>query len=153
MASSGTFGRHVIAEFKGASFEALNDSKVITDLLIEASEKAGATVMGHHTIIFQPQGCSVNITLSESHVAVHTFPEENYASFDAYTCGLLADPFDIMQYFLDRIGGEAEYEIKHRGILDQESSMQTADCGYGIIKASKLIIPEGTRHAWEYLLD
>jgi S-adenosylmethionine decarboxylase len=152
MASTGTFGRHVIAELKGASFQALNNALELTNLLLEASEKAGATVEGFHTKVFEPQGCSVNITLSESHVAVHTFPECNYASFDAYTCGLLADPYDILQYVLDRIGGEAEYEIKHRGILDQKSSMQTADNGYGILKSKKkFVIPEGTKHAWEYL--
>lgn len=116
MASTGTYGRHVIAELRGQSFEALNDIFALSRTIVLASEKAGATVVGMHTKMFEPQGCSINITLSESHVAIHTFPELNYASFDAYTCGDLADPMNILKYLVDDIGGEAVYELKVRGL-------------------------------------
>lgn len=118
MASTGTFGRHVIAELRGAGFNAYNDAEKLTTLLIEASEKAGATVEDFHTKIFEPQGCSINITLSESHVCVHTFPEKDYASFDAYTCGDLADPMDILRYVIVALEGTALYKLFHRGIED-----------------------------------
>lgn len=118
MASTGTYGRHVIAELRGASFEALDDILLLAGTLVEASEKAGATVVGMHTKKFEPQGCSINITLSESHVAIHTFPEVSYASFDAYTCGDLADPMKILTYFIQEIGGEALYELKIRGLAE-----------------------------------
>jgi S-adenosylmethionine decarboxylase len=39
--------------------------------------------MGHH---FEPQGLSLIYMLSESHISVHTFPENNHLAMDIYTC-------------------------------------------------------------------
>ena len=36
---------------------------------------------------FEPQGISLVLTLSESHLAVHTSPEHGYAAVDVFTCG------------------------------------------------------------------
>lgn len=117
MSSTGTFGRHVIAELKGVDFEVLNNAKVIVDTLIEASQEAGATVMSHDTVIFEPQGCSAVVVLSESHVTIHTFPEYGYASFDAYTCGHLADPAVILQRVVEKLGVRAmDHMVIHRGM-------------------------------------
>ena len=36
---------------------------------------------------FDPQGVTVLCLLSESHISIHTWPEEGKASVDVYTCG------------------------------------------------------------------
>lgn len=124
MSSTGTFGRHVIAELKGVDFEVLNDAKRITDALIEASKEAGATVMSHETVIFDPQGCSAVVVLAESHVTIHTFPEHGYASFDAYTCGEQADPKVILDYVIDFLAVQDVEAIQiNRGLGNMKSNM------------------------------
>lgn len=117
MASTGSFGRHVIAELYGASFHALNAPGAITDALIEGARKAGATVLHSYTHVFEPQGCSVTVVLAESHIAIHTFPELGYASFDAYTCGSQADPQKILDYVVDALGATSIcWYTLHRGL-------------------------------------
>jgi S-adenosylmethionine decarboxylase len=118
--SYGTFGRHVIAELKEAQPGILNDAQLVANALIDASVEAGATVMAHEVVEFQPQGCSVVVVLSESHVTIHTFPEHRYASFDAYTCGEKADPHAILQGVIDRLKiPSVELYTIHRGQLDK----------------------------------
>ena len=36
---------------------------------------------------FEPQGVTVLCLLSESHISIHTWPEEGKAAVDVYTCG------------------------------------------------------------------
>ena len=36
---------------------------------------------------FQPQGVSGVVVISESHFAVHAWPEHDYAAVDIFTCG------------------------------------------------------------------
>jgi S-adenosylmethionine decarboxylase len=113
------FGRHVIAELRGANFEDLNNATKVVNTLIEAAKKAGATVMSYDTVIFDPQGCSAVVILAESHVTIHTFPEEGYASFDAYTCGQQADPLHILLEVIEGLGVTAcEHFVIHRGLAN-----------------------------------
>lgn len=73
--------------------------------------------MSHDTVIFEPQGCSAVVVLSESHVTIHTFPECGYASFDAYTCGELADPVVILQHVIEKLKvRDVEHMVIYRGI-------------------------------------
>jgi S-adenosylmethionine decarboxylase proenzyme len=36
---------------------------------------------------FDPQGVTVVCLLAESHISIHTWPEEGRAAVDVYTCG------------------------------------------------------------------
>lgn len=118
MASTGTFGRHVLAEIRDGSFDLLDDVIHIEQVLLDAAVHCGATVLNSKPTKFEPQGCSVVITLAESHISIHTFPEEGYASFDAYTCGQVANPEVILDYFVSNMnyGCYAQYVLIPRGI-------------------------------------
>lgn len=37
---------------------------------------------------FNPHGLSGVIVIAESHIAVHTWPEKDYAAIDIFTCGM-----------------------------------------------------------------
>jgi S-adenosylmethionine decarboxylase proenzyme len=45
---------------------------------------------------FHPQGVTGMLVLSTSHISIHTWPEERYASLDFYTCGE-QDPIDQVE--------------------------------------------------------
>jgi len=52
-----------------------------------AAQAINATVLSGHFHQFEPHGVSGVLVISESHFAVHTWPELGYAAIDLFTCG------------------------------------------------------------------
>lgn len=52
---------------------------------------AGFTVVGEAIHHFEPQGTSLTVLLGESHLNIHTWPENNAVMFDVYTCNHTRD--------------------------------------------------------------
>jgi S-adenosylmethionine decarboxylase len=65
----------------------LDDERCLIDLLENAAVASGATVVQTISKKFEPQGVTVLCLLSESHISIHTWPEEGKAAVDVYTCG------------------------------------------------------------------
>lgn len=87
-----TFGRHVAVDTWGVDFDKLNDAEFLQAQLVEAAEASGATVLSVQAKRFEPQGATVLVMLSESHLSIHTYPERGFAAIDCYTCGEAVDP-------------------------------------------------------------
>lgn len=97
-----TEGKHIIMDASGCNPELLNNLDYLKWLLVEAAEKANATVLNvafHH---FTPQGVSGVVVISESHLSIHTWPEYGYAALDFYTCGEI-DPKAACEYVAERL--------------------------------------------------
>ena len=58
-------------------------------LLLSAARDAGATVLKAHFHQFSPSGITGFLLLAESHISVHTWPEEGLATIDIFTCGTM----------------------------------------------------------------
>ncbi len=86
-----TIGRHLIAEFYGCKCEILDDVEAIRSRLRATAEAIGATIVGDVFHQFSPQGVSGSVVIAESHLSIHTWPENGYVAVDIYTCGGL-DP-------------------------------------------------------------
>jgi S-adenosylmethionine decarboxylase len=71
----------------GCSFARLNDEYYLIDLLEDAAAASGATVIQTMFKKFEPQGVTAICLLSESHISIHTWPEDGKAAVDVYTCG------------------------------------------------------------------
>jgi S-adenosylmethionine decarboxylase len=80
-------GKHYLLNLYGCSFVLLNDEHFLIDLLENAASASGATVCQTISKKFEPQGCTVLSLLAESHISIHTWPEEGKAAVDCYTCG------------------------------------------------------------------
>tara|TARA_B100000575_G_C22594750_1_gene372817 strand:+ start:175 stop:537 length:363 start_codon:yes stop_codon:yes gene_type:complete len=52
---------------------------------------------------FEPHGVTHIWLLSESHMAVHTWPENNYFAIDIFTCGNEGDPSAVLDYIKDNL--------------------------------------------------
>ena len=52
-----------------------------------AAKRAGATLLNLITHRFDPQGVTGLALLAESHISIHTWPENGYAAVDVFTCG------------------------------------------------------------------
>lgn len=93
-------GRHILVEFLGCSPEILNDVSVIETAMVNAAQKAGATVIQSTFHHFSPFGVSGVVVIQESHLAIHTWPEYQYAAVDLFTCGESVDSwisFDLLK--------------------------------------------------------
>lgn len=90
-------GRHVLIELHDCQ-QHLNDVAAIETHMIAAAHAAGATVINttfHH---FAPMGVSGVVVIQESHLAIHTWPEQNFAAIDIFTCGQNVDPWRAVSY-------------------------------------------------------
>jgi len=81
------FGTHYIVDGWLASKELLNDAEAIRAALLEAVEVAEATLIELCVHRFSPIGVTATATLAESHIALHTWPEECYFAADLFFCG------------------------------------------------------------------
>jgi S-adenosylmethionine decarboxylase len=81
------FGTHYIVDGWLASPEILNDAEAIRAALVEAVANAGATLIELCVHRFSPIGVTATATLAESHIALHTWPEDGYFAADLFFCG------------------------------------------------------------------
>ena len=102
-----TRGRHVIAELDGCDAELLSDPGKVRRLLLAAADEAGATSLAVETFEFPNGGVSGFVLLAESHISIHTWPEQAYAAIDIYTCGHHALPDEACRYLAARLGAAA----------------------------------------------
>jgi S-adenosylmethionine decarboxylase len=116
-----TFGRHVAIDTWGVDFEKLNSAEFLQNHMVEAAEACGATVLSVQAKQFEPQGATVLVLLSESHISIHTYPERGFAALDCYTCGETVDPELAIQYMVNILQPEKMYARKLiRGVGEME---------------------------------
>ena len=66
----------------------LDDRTVVERALREAVSAAGATLLKIDLHTFTPTGGVTGVAiLAESHMSIHTWPEEGYAALDIFVCG------------------------------------------------------------------
>jgi S-adenosylmethionine decarboxylase len=76
----------IVATIEGCRFDQLDDVHFIEHLLVEAVSAGGLTMLHKHVHKFEPQGVTAAAVLSESHLAVHTWPENGLLFIDIATC-------------------------------------------------------------------
>ena len=90
-------GKHVLADIYDIDSDAIDDIEKIKKLLMEACEETNLNIVEFKFHKFEPYGLSGICILKESHLAIHTWPEYNFASVDAFTCGTKMDPELVCQ--------------------------------------------------------
>jgi len=72
--------------------------------------------------MFNPYGVSGVVIISESHLAIHTWPELGYAAVDLFTCGDSCDP-KVAYEFLKKVfnSKRATFTKLKRGIINKET--------------------------------
>lgn len=79
-------GIHAIIEATGKLAHLSAEELVL--LMEDAAKEAGATVLGSNVHKFGTGfGNTGVVLLAESHITVHTWPEDDYAAFDVFMCG------------------------------------------------------------------
>ena len=80
-------GTHLLLEVYDVKFDLLNDVISLQKSMERGINRAKMTVLNIFSHCFLPQGCTIVIALSESHVSCHTWPENGCVAIDVYTCG------------------------------------------------------------------
>ncbi|HFK1737973.1 adenosylmethionine decarboxylase [Bacillus thuringiensis] len=96
-----TFGKHIIVDLWGVDFSLLDDIHFLEYHLVNAADCSGAHVLNVSKKEFQPHGVTVLVLLSESHLSIHTYPEQNFAAIDCYTCGTTVEPQITIDYIVN----------------------------------------------------
>lgn len=115
-------GQHILVEFYDCNSSVLNDQDAIQAYMEESALKSNATIVQSVFHTFNPHGVSGVVVIAESHLAIHTWPEYNYAAVDLFTCGSSVNPWVAFEILRDRLGA-AQYSTKEfkRGIPDSEA--------------------------------
>jgi len=80
-------GKHMICDICDIkNNKLLNNAELLKNLLKNICIKYNFEILEELSYSFTPEGCTILLLLSESHISIHTFPEKNHISFDIYTC-------------------------------------------------------------------
>lgn len=110
-------GRQILVEYYKCNPDILKDVGKIEKYMLEACVLAKATIVRHTFHEFSPFGVSGVVVIAESHVAIHTWPEYNYAAVDIFTCGETIDPWIIFKHL------EAKFESQHSSNMEMKRGL------------------------------
>ena len=132
-------GTHVLLEVHHAPFALLNSSTQVLAALNAGITAGGLTVVGQMVHEFPVMGVSAVLMISESHLSIHTWPENGYAAVDLFTCGAAAPlpcgPHVPIRFSRGRDGGDGQWHCSDSG----QSAGGAGDEFPG---------PEGTKSLW-----
>jgi len=84
--NSPPLGQEISCVMKEIPKNYLFKNKKLKSLIENSLKKNNFTILKSIYHNFSPQGFTALILLSESHLAVHTYPEYNSISFNMYSC-------------------------------------------------------------------
>lgn len=94
------FGRHLLLDFENCK-NLPDDIQVIRNILTAAVGSTGATIVDEVFKKFEPQGLTGVLVLSESHLSIHTYPENGFVYLDLFTCGDHCEPLRALSILVD----------------------------------------------------
>jgi S-adenosylmethionine decarboxylase len=120
-------GKQYIVDFHGCNAETLKDVRQVAEAMKTAARLMNATIVDTLFHQFSPYGVSGVVVISESHLAIHTWPEYGFAAVDVFTCG----PLDVHKgiHFLKTAFGATKIEVNmvERGGQSSKSGLIGSD--------------------------
>ena len=110
--------KHILFDLLDCPFDLLNEEEFIKDSLINASIVAKSPYLKVETHKFEPQGVTGYALLAESHISIHTWPENRLAKCDIFCCSNEAHPREAVQYLHSRFKSK---EVR-RWVCDRSSN-------------------------------
>jgi len=98
-------GKHVFGNLYDIDPKILNDKDFLHSIVLEAVKIANMTLVESKSWSFggKKGGVSVIALVEESHIALHTWSEYNYATLDVYTCGENSNPQAAFEYIVSQL--------------------------------------------------
>ncbi len=76
----------IVATLEGCPSDVIDDPEQIRGVLEDAVAAGAFTLLHSYVHEFEPQGITGTVVLSESHIAVHSWPEDGVLFVDLATC-------------------------------------------------------------------
>jgi len=93
-------GKHMICDLTNIRHMThLESMDSMHELLEDICTKYNFTILTKTQYKFEPQGLTILYMLSESHISIHTFPEQHYLALDIYTCREYDDDSVYMEIY------------------------------------------------------
>ena len=110
-------GKHLLIEAKNCNAGLINDLDFIKSIMINSAEISGATILGEKFHKFSPLGVNGILSIAESHISIHTWPEYYYAAIDIFTCSTTFKPHEAAKFLIEKLESK-NFDIKEieRGI-------------------------------------
>ncbi len=107
-----SLGRHILAELGGCNATRLADLSLVEASMLDAARISGATIVtcSFHHFADQDggQGVSGAVIIAESHLAIHTWPEHQFAAVDFFTCGKGVDVRKALDHLKEAFQAQTE---------------------------------------------
>ena len=116
-----TFGEHYLVDLHGCDPTTIELAGPTEESLLLAARRCGSTIIQHHFHQFSPHGVTGIILIAESHISVHTWPENGFAAVDIFTSGTSMKP-DVAIQILEEAFRAEQVIVKRitRGALEAD---------------------------------
>jgi len=109
----------VLIDFYDCDRRKLMDADEIREGMLNAARLMGAEVVGDSFHTFDPWGVSGTVTIAESHLAVHTWPEYQFAAVTFETCGTHMDHRKALDFLTGFFGAKTpQVSFYKRGFIE-----------------------------------
>jgi len=109
----------VLIDLYECDHKSLLDENQIREGMLTAAKLMGAEVVANCFHTFKPWGVSGTVTIAESHLAVHTWPEYNFAAVTFETCGQGMDHKKAYQYLVGFFDAKSpKITLQKRGFME-----------------------------------
>ena len=103
-------GEQLVIDLYGCDYDVINSKKQIEKIIHHICKKIKTNIVAEKYHVFEPIGITGFVIISTSHIAIHTWPEYNYAAIDIFSCktglpSVIADE-------LKKLFGADEYTTK-----------------------------------------
>ena len=100
-------GTHLLLELRDCEPNQLDSLSFVRETLVSAAEELGVTILSESFHQFSPQGVTGILSIAESHISIHTWPEHRYAAVDIFTCGDSFEPSKAGELIIQRLNSRS----------------------------------------------
>ncbi len=120
MKTRADFGKHYLIDLRDCDPEIIKSVGPTREIVLRAAKECGATILDDYFHQFEPIGVSGVVLIAESHISVHTWPENGFAAADIFTCGEMKPQvaIDIMREGFRAKETTMKVKVVVRGKLD-----------------------------------
>ena len=96
-----TKGLHLVIDLYNVDANLLKTVDTVKRILETGVEKVELNKVYSFYNQFEPHGVSGVIILAESHISIHTWPEDNFAAIDIFVCSDFGKAFQYAEYITE----------------------------------------------------
>ena len=90
--------KHILFDLEGCDRDLLDDARFVRNTLFHSAILSNSKILKIDFHQFYPHGVTGFALLADSHISIHTWPENNVAKCDIFTCSEKCTPQKAVEY-------------------------------------------------------